>query len=455
MLDRYLYRREDVAYVLGALANGECVSVVGMSNVGKSSFMRSLRSPEVIQQLGGDLSVEDALIYIDFNLMWEMTDQGFYEVILRGLTSQPDCLPASDAIQDRVRAAYQSLIAPSSPFLVPVSFNEALAALSASCKKRLVLLLDEFDEPWASIDRRAFLNLRALRDRYQGALCYVTATTHPLGDIRTGREIGEFCELFSHHACYLGPLDDADARQYISACAQSLGAAFDERDLAFIQGNAGGHPGLLETISRRLAEAKAAHAGIADLSAAHYARLQELLDGDAEVRTECAKLWNDLVESEQEALLALASKKGQPDRSALASLERKRLLRDLDGGLVPFSRLLAGFARRQQLVRHGEARGVRVNVESGEVSVDGRLLPDLTELEYKLLLLLYGNLNKICDKYRIVEAVWGESFIETVDDARIEKLVSRVRQKLGENPENPRYLVTVRGRGYRLAGPEM
>jgi len=46
--------------------------------------------------------------------------------------------------------------------------------------------------------------------------------------------------------------------------------------------------------------------------------------------------------------------------------------------------------------------------------------------------------------------VWGEEYIEEVDDARIEKLVSRLRQKIEAEPSNPRYLVTVRGRGYKL-----
>jgi two-component system response regulator RegX3 len=67
------------------------------------------------------------------------------------------------------------------------------------------------------------------------------------------------------------------------------------------------------------------------------------------------------------------------------------------------------------------------------------------------LLLLYGRLGKICDKYEVVEAVWGEEYLDQVDDARIEKLVSRVRQKIEPDAANPRYLVTVRGRGYKLA----
>ena len=96
-------------------------------------------------------------------------------------------------------------------------------------------------------------------------------------------------------------------------------------------------------------------------------------------------------------------------------------------------------------------KGVLVDVDAGDVWVDGVQVPTLTDLEYRLLLLLYGRLDKICDKYQIVEAVWGEAYIDRVDDARIEKLVSRTRAKLERDPSNPRYLITVRGRGYKLA----
>jgi DNA-binding response OmpR family regulator len=72
------------------------------------------------------------------------------------------------------------------------------------------------------------------------------------------------------------------------------------------------------------------------------------------------------------------------------------------------------------------------------VWVDGREIPQLTDLEYRLLLLLYRRLNQICDKYQIVEAVWGEYYIDEVDDARIDKLLSRLRAKIEAEPASPR-----------------
>jgi two-component system response regulator RegX3 len=115
-----------------------------------------------------------------------------------------------------------------------------------------------------------------------------------------------------------------------------------------------------------------------------------------------------------------------------------------------FGQAFEGLARRQRLLQAPIQPGVRVDVESGQVFVDGRVVPILTDLEYRLMLLLYGQIDKICDKYRVVEAVWGEDYIDEVDDARIEKLVSRLRQKIEPDVTNPRYMQTIRGRGYKL-----
>ena len=52
--------------------------------------------------------------------------------------------------------------------------------------------------------------------------------------------------------------------------------------------------------------------------------------------------------------------------------------------------------------------------------------------------------------HRIVTSVWGEQYLGEVDDARVEKLISRLRSKIEPDPSEPRYIVTQRGRGYKL-----
>jgi DNA-binding response OmpR family regulator len=176
--------------------------------------------------------------------------------------------------------------------------------------------------------------------------------------------------------------------------------------------------------------------------------VREQLERDLNVQAECRKLWDDLTEAQQDVLVAVVGAEEDLNRDALDSLQKKGLLRE--GEELLFSPVFESFVRRQRFTRRRRYEGVRLDVESGNVWVDGKQTSALTDLEYRLLLLLYGRLNKICDKYQIVEAVWGEEYIDQVDDARIDKLLSRLRSKIEPDPRNPRYLLTVRGRGYKL-----
>jgi hypothetical protein len=181
-----------------------------------------------------------------------------------------------------------------------------------------------------------------------------------------------------------------------------------------------------------------------------YRLVRDKLDSDLNVRGECIKLWSGLGNDQREALLAFASGEGVA-REELAPLRQMGIL-STGNEIEMFGELFGGFVRRQRLTRSSYLPGVRVDVESGEVWVDGASTTTLTDLEYRALLLFYGRMGQICDKYEIVEAVWGDGYIDEVDDARIEKLISRLRKKIEPDPNHPRYLKTVRGRGYRLVG---
>jgi hypothetical protein len=447
-----LTRDEDMAYVMECIADLECCSIVGVSNMGKSVLLRSVCRPEVKQRYLGPQADDYAFVYIDFNLMLEMTEQGFYELILRNILAELAELEVDQGLLDRINESYRSVVNPTNQFMVPLSFNEGMIAISESLGRRAALLFDEFDEAFKGIDERVFLNLRALQDKYGDTLCYVVATEQRLQESRSGSEIAEFCELFAHHVRFLSTLKKDEAIGLINSFARQEELDFSPQDIDFIIAQAGGHPGLLEVVCRLLSGTLSSGEARLYSQDERYRLLEERLGSDLNVRTECAKLWNDLTDEEQNAIVAFLSNPQTPLEPGIrrSLCQKSFLIEDKAGQLRPFGRLFEGFAHRQRLVKEGTPQGVRVDVDAGEVWVDGQLAPTLTNLEYRLLLLLYGNIDKICDKYQVVEAVWGEDYIEEVDDARIEKLISRLRQKIESEPSDPHYLVTVRGRGYKL-----
>ncbi len=164
--------------------------------------------------------------------------------------------------------------------------------------------------------------------------------------------------------------------------------------------------------------------------------------------------------SEKAALISMAHGRECTDHPALRTLERKGYV--LDGHV--FSSALSDLILRKEsagekLLPDGPtgpqgpiSKGVWMDKTSGDVWVDGKRIGDLTKLEYKLLRYLYDNANCLCEKYGLVEAVWSSDYIDKVDDPRIAKLVSRLREDVEPDPKNSRYIVTVHGRGYKLVG---
>ncbi len=80
----------------------------------------------------------------------------------------------------------------------------------------------------------------------------------------------------------------------------------------------------------------------------------------------------------------------------------------------------------------------------------GNTLLDLTPTEFKILEQLATNAGRVFSRLQIVERVQGYSFegYERTVDAHMKNL----RRKIEDNPKEPRYIQTVYGVGYRLAG---
>ena len=71
----------------------------------------------------------------------------------------------------------------------------------------------------------------------------------------------------------------------------------------------------------------------------------------------------------------------------------------------------------------------------------------LSAKENSMIKLFIDNVDHIFSKDMIYSVIWGETII---DENAIMVYVNRLRQKIEDDPSNPRYLITVRGLGYRF-----
>ncbi|MGI8910252.1 MAG: response regulator transcription factor [Rubrobacteraceae bacterium] len=117
-------------------------------------------------------------------------------------------------------------------------------------------------------------------------------------------------------------------------------------------------------------------------------------------------------------------------------------------------------ARVKQILRKreiaGELAGASGRIQVGDLVID----PDRVEVskggrevllsprEFKLLYTLASSPGRVFPRGALLRQVWGED--EYIDERTVNVYVQRLRNKLGDNPSEPKLIETVRGFGYRL-----
>lgn len=94
-----------------------------------------------------------------------------------------------------------------------------------------------------------------------------------------------------------------------------------------------------------------------------------------------------------------------------------------------------------------ERNGLRIDLSRREVHRDG-VAVHVTRKEYQLLRLLVRNAGRVLTHQHLLREVWGTGFSSETHYLRV--LVSGLRQKLGDDPSDPQFIVTEQGVGYRL-----
>ncbi|RXR26981.1 response regulator transcription factor [Oerskovia turbata] len=95
-----------------------------------------------------------------------------------------------------------------------------------------------------------------------------------------------------------------------------------------------------------------------------------------------------------------------------------------------------------------EVGPVRMDVDRHVVTVHGELV-SFPLKEFELLELLLRNAGRVLTRGQLIDRVWGADYVG--DTKTLDVHVKRIRSKIEPDPATPRYLLTVRGLGYKVA----
>jgi two-component system KDP operon response regulator KdpE len=92
---------------------------------------------------------------------------------------------------------------------------------------------------------------------------------------------------------------------------------------------------------------------------------------------------------------------------------------------------------------------LRIDLAARQVTLDGHEVR-LTPTEYRLLALLARHAGKVVTHRQLLKDVWGPEAVHETHYLRV--YLAQLRQKLDDDPAQPRFLLTEPGVGYRLIG---
>jgi DNA-binding response OmpR family regulator len=91
--------------------------------------------------------------------------------------------------------------------------------------------------------------------------------------------------------------------------------------------------------------------------------------------------------------------------------------------------------------------GLEIDADRHEVHVDGEPI-ELTHLEFQLLAALAGSPRRVFSRRQLIEQVWGWDFYG--DERLVDVHIRNLRKSLGDPADDPRFIGTVRGVGYKF-----
>jgi hypothetical protein len=339
------FRKEDVEYITQRWLESTSSSLVGIGSAGKSNLLQHLVDADVQAHYLGEQARTFKAIVIDTNMLGPLPSPtaadseqircwAGYELLLHRLflAFYPFDMLSPDEAR-RFYETYQALQDGTNPLYTYMALRYFELGMEFFMRKsvRIVFLFDEFDEMLRQLPLKFFQTLRGIRDAHKSQIAYMTFTRMPLPTLverlnLPALDIEPFIELFTDNVHYIGPYNDADARDMVAELARRRRQSYAEPIPTRLLEATGRYAGLLRAGFNALEEFT--NVKLAEQSADSTANL---LAAKPAIRTECSTIWTSLNRSEQYVLKAVARltpyNVSPETEQAVTMLLQKRLLR--------------------------------------------------------------------------------------------------------------------------------
>lgn len=416
------YRKTDIEATLRFIQTGRFCQLISLPGGGKATLLKLLAFNKNIKEFHLK-EKKDQFLFIYLNLLelpnFEQSTVDKFLLLSLGVN--------------------ESL--PDDPLSLSEKLKEKISQTMNHEQKTLILLFDHFDEFQNQLARSFFQTLRTLRNLAKYRFSSVFATRRDLQELVDNELLKEFYDFFVDNTVYMSLYDKSAISFIFSQIEKIAGEKLTEEEKDKLIELTGGHTKILKVCAETVLLEKTP------------VDINSLLTKQI-VKASLYELWLFLTAEEQKSLIDVALNKPVEPDSALDNLLNFGFLKQSSNSsnnnnfsfTIPifeeFVKNIASTLKEEKIVFDQSTR----EIKKGQNVISDLLSP----LEFRLLRFLVENKERIIERDEIINSVWNTKSVEGVTDQAIDQLIFRLRRKIEDDPNNPKHLLTIKGRGLRF-----
>lgn len=394
------YRKDDIAKICSFVQQGRFCQLICPPGGGKATVLKSLVNNQHIRLYHLEEKAETVyFLYLNLLELPDFTESSIYKFLLTSLRFSNKTMQQSS----------------NDPVMLSQALKDTIDERTNKKQQTLVFLLDHFDEYQNHLSRSFFQMLRTLKSLAKYRFSVVFATRRNLRELVDQEILKEFYDFFVDNTVYMQLSDYVASSFMIGQLEKIARQKLEQKEKDELLRLTGGHTKLLKVCIETVLQEK--------ISITIENLLQKRI-----VRAALYELWLFLTPQEQQSLI-----KNSGENILLT---------------IP---LFAAFVR--DLATTVKVEHLSFKEQTKEILKGETVISDLLSAqEFRLLQFFIQNPNRIVEREEIITAVWKETkTISGVTEAALDQLIFRLRHKIEDDPNNPKHLQTVKGRGFRFS----
>lgn len=401
---------------------GNSCELIGLPGVGRANILGLLAYNRAVREAHvGDNQKWFHFVTVDFS---EVRGKPFFETTKLMFLELVDSLRERKLLEEyeTTSAIFKDALSFQDELVLFQGLKKTIDYLAIEKELTIIFLFERFEEYLPMLTKSFFSNLRILRNRAKYRFSAVFSLGRPLEELIEPTMLADFYEFVVGHHIFVPLPDEPVATFRLSYLEKITGKNISQTDYTQILELTAGHGKLT-----RLA-LEAIVTTIEKPSAAFFLSKKSIQGALLEI-------WHYLTPQEQQEVQT---------QQLDTFLEHVGLI-DTNGITIP---LFKAFL----LERPQQQEKFMFDVTTNTIKRGTQNISDtLTSSEFRLFALLLQHEHEVVERDAIIQTVWKDTATTAgVTDQAIDQLVFRLRKKIEQDPNNPQYLQTIKGRGIKF-----